>query len=36
MGTRAHLCMEGREQSHGGVAALVVLDLEPQPGVTER
>jgi hypothetical protein len=36
MGTRAQVCMEGREQSHGGVAALVVLDLELQPRVTER
>jgi hypothetical protein len=32
MGSRAHVCMEGREQSYGGVAALVVLDLELQPG----
>jgi hypothetical protein len=36
MGTRTHVCMEGREQSDGGVAALVVVDLELQPGVTER
>lgn len=36
MGTRTQVCMEGREQSHGGVAALVVLDLEPRPRITER
>ena len=35
MGSRALLCREGREQSNGGVAALVVLDLELQPRVTE-
>jgi hypothetical protein len=35
MGSRAHLCREGREQSHGGVAALVVLGLELQPQITE-
>jgi hypothetical protein len=35
MGTRAHVCMEGHEQRFGGVAALVVLDLELQPRITE-
>jgi hypothetical protein len=36
MGTRTQICMEGREQRAGGVAALVVLDLELQPQITER
>jgi hypothetical protein len=36
MGTRAQVWMEGREQRYGGVAALVVLDPERQPRVTER
>jgi hypothetical protein len=34
MGTRAQVCMEGREQRHGGVAALVVLDFEAIAGPT--
>jgi hypothetical protein len=35
MDTRTHVCMEGHEQRYGRVAALVALDLELQPGVTE-
>jgi hypothetical protein len=35
MGSRTQVCLEGREQRHDGVAALVVLDLEPPPQITE-
>jgi hypothetical protein len=36
MATRTHVCMKGRKHRDAGVAALVVVDLELQPQITER